>query len=319
MSAKASKRFSFFLFITIILTYLVILAGAVVRTTQSGMGCPDWPKCFGRWIPPTEVSQLPANYQQVYAHRGYADTTFNAYHTWVEYVNRLLGALLGLVIFITLLFSLPYWNTNRAVFWLTFTSFILIGFQGWLGSLVVASNLAPVKITVHMFTALLLLALLVFIYSIIDEDKKEKLSFDFSSLKIWMYVALALTMIQILLGTQVRQQVDAIAKELAFTQREIWVDKLNLLFNFHRSFSILVLLTNTWILFKAVKLSTNNETIKFISYGIALLIIAEIVLGIILSYFAFPSAAQPLHLLFASLLFGVQFRFLMLMKKHQNG
>ena len=136
MSAKASKRFSFFLFITIILTYLVILAGAVVRTTQSGMGCPDWPKCFGRWIPPTEVSQLPADYQQVYAHRGYADTTFNAYHTWVEYVNRLLGALLGLIIFITLLLSLPYWNTNRAVFWLTFTSFILIGFQGWLGSLV---------------------------------------------------------------------------------------------------------------------------------------------------------------------------------------
>ena len=63
------------------------------------MGCPDWPTCFGQWVPPTSESDLPRNYQEIYADLGYAETRFNVVKTWTEYVNRLIGVGIGLLIF----------------------------------------------------------------------------------------------------------------------------------------------------------------------------------------------------------------------------
>lgn len=313
MTPKSEARFRIFVYITIVLTYLVILAGAVVRTTQSGMGCPDWPKCFGQYIPPTDVSQLPANYQQIYADRGYADTTFDAFHTWTEYINRLFGALLGIAIFITLLLSIPYLKTQARVFWLSLLSFFLIGFQAWLGKLVVASNLAPVKITVHMVAALVLLALLIYIFHLVSPKIKNNVRS--SKLMKALYVALALTVVQIMLGTQVREEVDSISKALNHLQRETWADKLSLLFKFHRSFSLLVLALNAWIVYQSLKLFASIDKIKLQASLIALLIAAEIVVGAVLGYFSFPAALQPVHLLLASFLFGIQFRYILLLTK----
>ena len=73
-STTAYLRYTWFILIMI---FLVILAGGVVRMTQSGMGCPDWPTCFGRWIPPTNANQLPPDFEK-YLRQQDIDHTFNA-------------------------------------------------------------------------------------------------------------------------------------------------------------------------------------------------------------------------------------------------
>jgi cytochrome c oxidase assembly protein subunit 15 len=154
-SLAAFTRFSKLVVITV---FLVILAGGVVRMTQSGMGCPDWPKCFGRWIPPTHENQLPSNYKEIYAFK-YVDLSFNVYHTWIEYINRLLGAILGLLLFIQFIWSLRFNKSGPMLKWVCLALLLITGFQGWLGSKVVEANLEVIKVTTHMMVALVIAAL----------------------------------------------------------------------------------------------------------------------------------------------------------------
>ena len=132
-----SKAFVRFNWVTLILIYLVVVAGSFVRITGSGMGCPDWPKCFDQWVPPTTDANLPEDYKDIYSEKrankvekfskflvllGLDDTAekmkndpmllveqdFNGRKTWTEYVNRLCGFLAGnamLLSFIWLLFK----------------------------------------------------------------------------------------------------------------------------------------------------------------------------------------------------------------------
>ena len=155
MTNKAYLRYTWFV---LIMVFLVILAGGVVRMTQSGMGCPDWPKCFGRWIPPVNASQLPPDFEK-YLRQQDIDHSFNVYHTWIEYINRLLGALLGVFIFIHFIWSfIRFRKINKPVVILSFLLLLTVGFQGWLGKKVVDDNLAVVKVTIHMLVALVIAA-----------------------------------------------------------------------------------------------------------------------------------------------------------------
>ena len=293
--------------LTIFAVYCVILAGGIVRASGAGMGCPDWPTCFGQWIPPTEESQLPPDYHEIYAARGYENTQFNPVKTWTEYANRVVGVTIGFLIFLTVWSSRIYLKTDKTIFYLSLGSFFLVGFQGWLGSSVVASNLKPFMITLHMLLALVIVALL--IYTIARSQRQFLSRIDTRLLpdnfKVVLIAAMVMTLLQVAMGTQVREAVDFIARSQI--ARQYWRDDFPVIFYIHRSFSSVILFTDVWLVWKLYR-STDKHSLLFrTGLALAALVITAILAGVSLDRLGVPPLAQPLHLLMANLIFGVQF------------
>ena len=316
--------------IALILVYLVIFAGAFVRLTGSGMGCPDWPKCFGYYIPPTEQSELlftagkeydkgqviikdeallvakvdfvsESNFDETnwekYTKHDYA--IFNPMHTWVEYINRLFGALAGIACVITFALSFGYWKENKKLILLTFLICILMGFQAWLGKTVVDSVLNPYKITTHMLAALLIVAFQLIVIYVVQKNKKP---FIFNKKFNWILIgSLALTIIQIVLGTTVREHVDHISETGA--PEIMWLQNPTIAFYIHRSFSIIVLLTNLYLFSLNRKLVLGFSKLNWVVF----ILFIEILSGISMYYFDFPFGTQTIHVVLATILFGIQF------------
>lgn len=317
--------------VALVLIYLVIIAGAVVRMTGSGMGCPDWPKCFGYYIPPTDISELQfkpnhdykkgiviivneelqvatknftssntlnLNNWEPYTAHDYA--VFNPLHTWVEYINRLIGALSGIPILIFTIMSIWLWKDKKRFLILSVLTVFGMAFQAWLGKTVVDSNLSPYKITIHMVMALIIVA--VILYLIFASKKTFKNQVFDSKFKNVLIVATVLTLIQIVLGTQVRQFVDIQNKLNGYFNWDITAIA-PLEFYVHRTLSILVLVLNVWLFLRNRTLNLGYNKFKLVLVCIGL----EIITGIAMYYSNFPFSTQPLHLVIAAVLAGIQF------------
>ncbi len=318
--------------ISLFLVYLVIVAGAMVRMTGSGMGCPDWPKCFGYYIPPIDIKELlwTPNHKysedqviikeekllvaitdfksketfdesqfRPYTKHDYA--IFNAVETWIEYLNRLVGALAGIAVFAMAVLSFWYWKTNKKITLFSWLSVFLMGFQGWLGARVVYSVLNPVKITIHMIVALIIVAVLLYIVK--TASGKVAILYNDTKFKNIVKLTLILTFFQIILGTQVRQYVDDMVKILGYSQMEKVLENPQITFFIHRSFSLLILGLNGFLFFRNRKLNLGFQKINLIIGLIGI----EILTGMAMYYLHFPYTSQPIHLVIASILFGVQF------------
>ena len=327
--------------ISLILVLLVILAGSFVRMTGSGMGCPDWPKCFGHLIPPTSISQIEWSPKKTYnkgvilKHDGklivskkkfvsknkinlsnwenytkhnYSD--FDATKTWIEFINRLLGVIAGLATLIMFFISLTYWNKKNILIFNSFLIIVGMGFQAWLGKLVVDSNLAPYKITVHMLMALVIISLIIYSIFKAKNHKESKIIKD-TFVKNLILFSVFVSLFQIIIGTQVREFIDLQYEIYGPNKKNQWLNAPNFYFYFHRSFSILIVLLN-FSLYYLIK-SKNYSSILIKKIGIVILL--EILVGIIMFYLDFPFLSQPIHLLLATILFSYQFYWVLHFKK----
>lgn len=129
-------RFQKLSIVTLCSAVALVTIGAVVRATGSGMGCPDWPRCGGSWIPPLEGAAL------------------------IEYSHRLTAAVVGVLVFALAVTAWAKFRRAGTIFWPSFLAFLAVVFQGGLGRFVVEHNLRSELVALHFATALTLLALL---------------------------------------------------------------------------------------------------------------------------------------------------------------
>jgi heme o synthase len=123
---------------TIAATFVLIAVGGLVRATDSGLGCPDWPRCFGRLVPPAEL------------------------HAWIEHSHRLTASVV--MVLVALLVVAAYrTGQERAVRRASVAALVMVLAQAMIGALVVWWKLRADSVTLHLATALALVALLIYI------------------------------------------------------------------------------------------------------------------------------------------------------------
>jgi cytochrome c oxidase assembly protein subunit 15 len=304
------------------------------------MGCPDWPKCFDQIIPPTSADQLPVDYKEKYAEYRKVkifkfaslldligmsseaeslrtnpellkEEDFNAAKTWTEYGNRLVGFLAGNAVLILLIWTLIRYRSNRVLVFLTALNLVLMGFEGWLGSVVVSTNLVPWIITLHMLFALLIVVVQIYI---IRRCQPASNTSNFSTLfRTLFYLSIVLTFVQVILGAQVRQEVDFMVKD--GIERAAWISNMPGDFLFHRSFSWILLAANVLLFWLDYKAKTALVGLKF---TLAILVVLFIT-GVLFSYAGMPAFVQPVHLLLACVLLAIQLFSLSSLKRAKLG
>jgi len=296
MSERAVITFQKWAIATVFAVYFLIFVGGLVRVSGAGLGCPDWPRCYGMWIPPTSVEQLPPQYDPL---------TFNPVLTWVEYLNRLVGVVVGL--FILVLAGLAIRNFAKQVKILvpSIAALILVAFQAWLGKIVVVSDLHPFIVTLHLMMALVIVSLLIYVLmqarqmrnpegECTVESKQSKIV-----LGLWIAV-----MLQIALGTQVRETLEWLSRKYPLLNEFDWLEQARAIGILHSAYGTLLAGAIVGIGRKQLKehqLSPFLSDVVKCSIAIALV---QLVVGMLLVKLGIPQTMQVFHQWMSSLLVG---------------
>ena len=293
---------------TTFITYGLILVGSLVRVSGAGLGCPDWPRCFGSWIPPASAAELPPQFDA---------SQFNPALMWTEYLNRLLGVTVGFSILATAISAWRHHRRDPRILWTTIAAFLLVGYEGWLGGRVVAHELAPWIVTAHLIVAVVIVQLL--LYATYTAFESRSVPDTGLRLAGWPYVLLMLvTLVQAGFGTQVRGTIDdaldaGIARDAALAT----VGRLDYL---HRDLAFVVVIAATMVLLRLLAQRPHRPPSLNIpqagrkwgtdplswAYAVLGLAVTQVALGALMAYGSLAPAVQVAHLTIASLLLGAE-------------
>jgi cytochrome c oxidase assembly protein subunit 15 len=285
--------------VTTLATFLLISIGGFVRAAGAGLGCPDWPMCFGRWYPPTSVEQLPPDIDP---------ELFNLAKAWIEYANRLVGVLIGFLILGTFIAAWRRAPARSGITGPVAASVILVAFQGWLGGRVVALELDPRIVSVHLFVALVIAALL--LYATLNTygglaRREEPRSVAEDRLARINLVTLVVATAQVTVGALVRGSLEIASRVEPAIARKDWILHAGLADFFHRKLALLlaVMIVVSFALARRLEPERKRLLGRLVHFNLGVTL-AQILAGLGLAYLALPPALQVIHLTLGSWLVG---------------
>lgn len=224
------RGFQFCARASLVSVLVLIFVGAIVRVTGAGMGCPDWPTCWGCLIPPTKVEEVQfekldvAKFQRKAERMGRDPQTitvetlraeFNPRHVWTEFTNRLFSLPVGLFSLLTFVLSFSKRRETPILFLASFFALVLVLVNAWMGARVVYSGLAPGVLTTHMALAFLLILVQSFIIwraGFAGDGRKFSDDRERVRLRRWVTVLFLIVLAEGVMGSQVRELTDEMSK-----------------------------------------------------------------------------------------------------------
>ena len=293
------RKLRVFTWASTLATFLLLFTGGLVRVSGAGLGCPDWPKCFGRWWPPTSVDQLPP---------GIDASLFNFTLAWIEYGNRLLGMLIGLLILTTAILAIRQARKYPRVLIPILSAAVLVAYVGWQGGQVVASGLEPLLVAVHLMLsmgiALLLLYSAMQLRFIRHPYAERKPSYPVK-LNKWLTFTFIIAIIQTALGTQLRGAIKVIMELEPLGGHTMWTNALGPISRIHQAVGVLTVML---VMHSAITLIRRAEQptplVYQASIGAAGTALGMLLIGVSMLLFGYQPIMQVFHLWLSALLLG---------------
>lgn len=297
----------------------LIFVGAVVRVTGAGLGCPDWPKCWGCLVPPWKVEQVDLSkldfekFRNKAARLGRDPSTvtpehilesFNPRHVWTEFINRLCSLPVGFFALATFVASFGRPRGQRVVLFTSMLCLLLVLVNAVMGAMVVYSGLKPGVLTTHMALAMLLITLQAYtVWRGSDQPASLPVTGPArASARAWVIGLFVLVVIEGIMGTQIRELTDEMAKFHGGAPREEWIGELEQtwVYVIHRSFSwlILVAVCVAWWLTRE---HSGGRPGKAATVTLAIVGV-QMVLGLIMARLHIHPVSQVLHVGLAGIL-----------------
>lgn len=296
MPTKAITTFHKWAIATVFAVYFLILIGGLVRVSGAGLGCPDWPRCYGLWIPPISADQLPPQYDPL---------TFNPVLTWIEYLNRLVGVIVGLFILVLAGLAVKNFSKRISILVPTLAALVLVVFQAWLGKIVVVSDLHPFMVTLHLVMALVIVSVLIYVAMKAREMRNpepDTLSKrGQSSLVLGICIAV---MLQVVLGTQVRETLEWLSREYPLLNEWDWLEQTKAIGMAHGIYGTLLSVAIIWIGQKQLKENQLSRFCADVVKGSMAIALVQVGTGALLVTLGIPQVLQVFHQWMSSLLVG---------------
>ena len=320
---------------TILLALCVIVFGAYVRLTDAGLGCPDWPGCYGF----VTVPQTADDYLSV--EPNFPGEVVDEGKAWREMIHRYIASLLGFLILLMFLkdfFSFKNNHGSLKDLKLSGALLALVIFQGMLGMWTVTLKVHPLVVTSHLIGGLTTLSLLFFYYRNLDNTNEK-----FISTPKVMLTGLVILILQIILGGWTSTNYAALGcPDMPLCYGEIWPTNMNFEEGFlkwqevgvnyeggqltpsartaihfvHRLGAILVLFALGWLGLKYIKHSSDQ--IRRASQIMLIALFAQLTIGTLMVWFGIPLFLATAHNAFAALLLLSFINLLYTVKLKQN-